>query len=521
MRFLKGMAVLFLLLAWTLTASAGWEDDLDALIDATDDVEEEYLIEEILAADPEWSDVAARIGAMAFPDVGEKGVPVLRTTVCIDTVERPWIVVLPEGYDPAAPTPLLVVLHGGVGSSEVTDDPLSYVDENGLGDLALENGWIALFPFGQAGATWWDEVGMANIRNLIRTAKRDYNIDDDRVWMAGFSDGASAGFAHAMLGPDDYGAFVALNGHMGVGSLDGDLATYAPNLANTPIYATTTFDDGLYPSAKMRGTIEMAREAGGEILYREMEGEHDFDDVAADLPGIARFLDRHPRDPFPTRIVWETVGKEFGRCRWFAIDEVTRDEAAPWYEDHNTALVSDRITVGFQADGDYEGAGVKVDLVVEGDYPAANMGLAAGDVIVRADEMAVPDMDALGEWKGTVERGDEFTLTVEREGESVTLRGKMPDPQNHFIFKRERPSAAARVSYSANRVDVQASRVGAFRVFVHPDMFRLEENVVIAVNGVVVHDAPIEPNLELMLRDFLANRDRKLLYVAGLEVGLP
>jgi hypothetical protein len=521
MRFLKGMAVLFLLLAWSRTASAGWEEDLDALIDATDDVEEEYLIEEILAADPDWSDVAARIGAMTFPDVGEKGVPVLRTTVCIDTVERPWVVVVPDSYDPAVPTPLLLVLHGGVSTSDVTDDPLGYVEESYLGDMALENGWIALFPFGQAGATWWDEVGMANIRNLIRTAKREVNVDDDRVWMAGFSDGASAGFAHAMIGPDDYGAFVALNGHMGVGSLDGDLATYAPNLANTPIYATTTFDDGLYPSAKMRGTIEMARDVGGEILYREMPGEHDFDDVVADLPGIARFLDRHPRDPFPTWIVWETAGKETGRCRWFAIDEITRDEPASWHKDHNAALVSDRITVGFQSDGDFEGEGVRVDLVVEGDYPAANMGLAAGDVIVRADDVAVPDMDVLNEWKGTVARGDAFTLVVEREGESVTLHGQMPPPENYFIFKRERPSALAKVSYSANRVDVDASRLGAFRVFVHPDMFRLDENVVIAVNGDVVHDAPIEPNLELMLRNFLANRDRKLLYVAQLEVDLP
>ncbi len=509
------------LLATTFPASAGWEEDLDALLGADDVAERDGLLARVLDEGPDWTEVAARIEGMSFPEVYDPGVPVLRTTVCIDTVERPWVLVVPETYDPEIPVPLLVVLHGGVGTADVADDPLGHVEENELAWLAEEQGWIALFPFGQAGATWWDEVGMANIRNLIRTAKRELNVDDDRVWMAGFSDGASAGFAHAMTGPDDYAAFVALNGHMGVGSLDGDLATYAPNLANTPTYATTTFDDGVYPSAKMRATIRMAQAAGGDILYREMKGEHDFDDVRDEIPGVARFLDRHPRDPFPTTIVWETAGKEFGRCRWFAIDEVTRDEAAPWHQDHNAALVSDRITVGFQPDWDYEGAGVLIDLVVEGDYPAQNMGLLAGDVIVGADAMDVPDMDALNEWKGTIERGDDFTLTVERDGENVTLFGAMPPPENHFIFKRDRPSALARASYSANRVDVDVSRVGAFRVVVHPDMFRLDEDVVIAVGGEVVYDAPVEPDLEYLLGNFLENRDRTLLFVAELAIDLP
>ena len=85
---------------------------------------------------------------------------------------------VPPGYDPGVPTPLLVQLHGGVGVADVFDDPVATARENELGALAMENGWIALFPFGQAGATWWDEVGMANIESLIRVAKRELNVDD-------------------------------------------------------------------------------------------------------------------------------------------------------------------------------------------------------------------------------------------------------------------------------------------------------------------------------------------------------
>ncbi len=486
MRFLTAPILALTVLALAQVAGAGWEDDLDSLIEAPEGAERDALLERVAAAAPDWRDVASRIDDLTFAAPPRKGVPILRSAVCTDTVERPWVLLLPPAYDPTEPAPLLVVLHGGVSAGEITDDPLGYAEENRLADLAAARGWITIFPFGQEGATWWDEVGMANIKKLVRTVKPEQNVDDDRVWMAGFSDGASAGFAHAMVAPDDYAAFVTLNGHIGVGSLDGDLPTYAPNLANTPIYATTTFDDGLYPSARMGATIGMARRAGADIFYREMAGEHDFDDVADELPGIGRFLDRHPRDPFPTRIVWESVGREFGRCRWFSIDEVTIEDPEPWHADWNAALVSDRLTVGFVPDYEVEEGGVLVSSVPDADTPAGLMGLGAGDTIVEADDMTIDTLDDFNKWKGTVARGDAFDLTIEREGRRVTLHGRFPEPENYFVFKREAPSGLARASYSANRVDVETSRVGAFSVFIHPDMFRLDENVVIAVNGEVM-----------------------------------
>ncbi len=502
------------------SAEAGWEEALDALVAASDDGEREPLIADILDYAPSWQEVATRIQSTTFPTTDLVGQAVLRTTVCIDTVERPWVLQIPPDYDPSVPTPLLVVLHGGVGAAEVRDDPLEYVAESEQGALALDRGWISVFPFGQDGATWFDEVGMTNIRDLVRTIKRELNVDDDRVWMSGFSDGASAGFAHAMLAPTDYAAFVALNGHMGVGS-DFDHSTHAPNMSAAPIFATTTFDDGLYPSHKMRRSMEMARDAGADIYYREFPGEHDFDDVKDELPAVARFLERHPRDPFPSRVAWEVGSTDFGECRWFAIDRITTDEPAPWHEDHNVALTDDRVTIGFQPDYEFEGTGIRVGVLSDGDYPARNIGLKAGDVIVKADAARLDSLPDLYEWKGTVERGDAFEMTVLRDGESVVLRGALPEPAGHFIFKRDVPSAAVRAGFAANRIDVQTSRVGAFRILVHPDMIVLEQPLVIEVNGEVVFDEFVEPDLQFMLSNFISNRDRVLLYVAEVAVDLP
>jgi hypothetical protein len=270
----------------------------------------------------------------------------------------------------------------------------------------------------------------------------------------------------------------------------------------------------------MRPTIEMAREAGADIYYREFPGTHDFEDVKAELPAIARFLKRHSRDPLPARIEWEAGAAEFGKCRWIAIDRITTDEPAAWHEDHNAALVDDRVTIGFQPDYDFEGTGILVGVLSDGDYPARSIGLTAGDVIVRADDARIDSLPDLNVWKETVERGDPFEMTVMRDGQEVVLRGELPPPAGYLIFKRDVPSAVVRASFGANRIDVETSRVGAFHVLVHPDMIALDQNLVIAVDGDVVFDDVVRPDLEFMLRNYLENRDRSLLYVAEVAVNL-
>ncbi len=129
-------------------------------------------------------------------------------------------------------------------------------------------------------------------------------------------------------------------------------------------------------------------------------------------------------------------------------------------------------------------------------------------------------MDDIYDYKLTLTRGGALSLTVLREGSRLLLEGRLPEPGAYNVFKRELPSALANASFSANRVDVQASRVGAFRILVHPDMFRLDRNVVVTVNGRTVRDAPVTPDVGFLLRNFLENRDRKLLYVAEIPVTL-
>jgi predicted esterase len=509
--------VSLLLLITAIAAKGEWRRDLKELIDSDSPSEQNRLLQKVLEVSPDWEDVVSVIQGIDFPRC-DGGIFQLRTVSCIDDVKRPWVIFVPPQYDPTRSTPLMIVLHGGVSRTEIIEDPEEYARDHFLTPLAEMEGWLLVFPFGQEKATWWDEVGMTNIRTILRTAKREFNVDDDRVWMGGFSDGASAAFLHAMLDPCDYAAFIALNGHMGVGSLDGDLPTYAPNMSNTPVYAVTTDMDELYPTRAMRGTLDMAVDAGGDVFYRIHRGTHEFSYGEDELPLIGRFLKRHPRDPFPVRIIWETADRRFGTCRWLSLDEITTGDAASWHGDHNAILVDERIVIGFIIDNSFEGKGVRVDRVMEEGSLAGTIGLQSGDVIVRCNDVTISSIDDLDRFKAGVKRGDDAEITVLRNEETHILSGAFPEPLTHFVFKRTHPSALARARFCGNRIDVEPSRVGAFRILVHPDMVRIDENVVVRVNGEVKFDETPRVDLEYLIGNFLKNRDRKLLYTSAIDI---
>ncbi len=498
--------------------SAEWRDDLAALLAAGGEAEQDELINSIVAANPDYRDVIDTIRTIEFPDVESRGELLLRDTLCLDGKTRPWVLYIPEGYDPAQPTPLIVVPHGGVGSALLPKNPLGYATWGGFPTLGREYGMIMVFPMGQYGVTWWDKVGMGNIENLVRTARREFNVDDDRVYMGGFSDGASASFLFAMARPNDYAAFVALNGHMGVGSMDGDASIYPVNLSNTSVYATTTDNDHLYPTRKMAPTIELAREAGADIVYRQLEGVHDFDFHPTEMPLIAEFLEEQRRDPAPAEFVWEAAITKYCRYHWFVIDGIDSSETAEWHKEYNVKLLGERVILGFTWD-EYEGEGVEVHYVF--DYtPAADMGLEKGDIVIKGDDYGIVTPDDFAAWMGTLQRGDEFEMTVLRDSADMELAGRLPDPAEYDLFVYDKPSARVNASFADNRVDVESSRLTAFKVLINPELIDLEQNLVIDLDGTVVFDEPVSPDIEYLLRDFLKNRDRKEIYVNEVRVEL-
>ncbi|QDZ26812.1 PHB depolymerase family esterase [Noviherbaspirillum sp. UKPF54] len=138
---------------------------------------------------------------------------------------RTYRVHVPAKYDPATPAPLLVALHGGGGSMDYQADDARY----GLIGKSEREGFVALFPNGfsklRSGkfATWnagnccggardenIDDAGF--IRQAVDRLTRQMNIDRNRVYATGMSNGGMMAYRLACEMPDVFRAIASVAG---------------------------------------------------------------------------------------------------------------------------------------------------------------------------------------------------------------------------------------------------------------------------------------------------------------------
>ena len=112
-------------------------------------------------------------------------------------LEREYHLFVPRGYDPVKPAPLVISMHGAAGW------PVLQMEMSGWNAVAEKEGFIVVYPAGVSGAgprTWGVERGPALMRDvryisdLIDKLEATYNIDPDRIYANGLSNGGGMTF---------------------------------------------------------------------------------------------------------------------------------------------------------------------------------------------------------------------------------------------------------------------------------------------------------------------------------------
>lgn len=126
-------------------------------------------------------------------------------TVTVDLDDRPFRLHLPESYDPAATSPLVVLLHGYTSSAAEQERYFSLTEESdrrgflyampdGTRDPGGDRFWNATDACCDFSRTGVDDAGY--LRRLIDTVMSSYPADPARIYLVGHSNG---GFmAHRM-----------------------------------------------------------------------------------------------------------------------------------------------------------------------------------------------------------------------------------------------------------------------------------------------------------------------------------
>lgn len=438
---------------------------------------------------------------------------------CTDGVEREFSVYIPKGYNENIKTPLFVYLHGGVGTKELTPDSIWFEYLNSLPwmEMAEKQNYICLFPKAEYKAMWWDTVGAENILSQVRILKQSYNIDDNRVYLNGFSDGASGNYFMAMCHPTDFACFNAYNGFPAVGGFTKSSPTYFVNLQNTVMHVINTDIDGLYPDKKIQPMVKLAQSAGGNIFYRVYTGVgHRMTYLKEELPKAIKFLEENPRNKFPTKIVLETVNPKQGRYNWLQINATdTLQKNKEWHSAYNMQTVDDRLSFGFMNDKEFNGKGIRIARVAGG--VCSDVGLQTGDIFTKIDTFNIFSMKDMNSYKKQASRGDSVRFEILRNDTLKIFKTKFPDPVYSDLFNYQKKSGQVKGSYIANTFYIEASRIKSFSIFIHPDMVQLNQNVKVFLNGNEIFNELIKPDNTFVISNYIENRDKELLYVKRLD----
>ena len=143
----------------------------------------------------------------------------LNKSITHDNLQRDYIIHIPSSYNVNTPVPLVFCFHGYTSNASTI---MSYSNFNYIADTA---GFIVVYPQGTLlqGSTHWnvggwttastvDDVGFSI--SLLDSISNEYNIDPERVYSTGMSNGGYMSFLLACQMSDKIAAIASVTGSM-------------------------------------------------------------------------------------------------------------------------------------------------------------------------------------------------------------------------------------------------------------------------------------------------------------------
>ena len=524
-------ALIALLVAGLLAATpapAAANEALDAafvrLWTAETEQEAARAVDAILAAGPDAGEVRARLRAGRPYAAAPTGRQVLSRRNR-DGVEHPYILHVPAGYDPAAPLPLRVYLHGGVMRPLPTGDDWWRGEDRWVRDDA-----IVVAPASWNASPWWQRSQLENLAGLLADLKRRYNVDENRVHLLGVSDGATGAYYHAFKVATPWAGFLAFIGHPAVlghprSEVDGEM--HVVNLRGKPLFIVNGARDRLYPAALIEPYVRLFAAAGVVVEYRpQAEAGHDLSWWDAEAARVEGFIAATVRTPLPDVLAWETESaREFNRFHWLVIDELGAVRGEPALDEYNQVSVpGPRTPLGIDAVAELpDGAGLRVAQVGSGSL-VEQAGVAPDDVILEMGGIPVRTVDAARAVILDIRPGQQLPVTVERRGAPLQLMLRFPATQpgeSRIAFPRRQTSGRVELRRTANTVAAATRGVRRFTLLISGDQFDLSQPIRVVVNGALVHDAVVVSDAATLLHWATVDWDRGLLFDAEIRVEVP
>lgn len=209
----------------------------------------------------------------------------------------------PEHFQRQLQYPLVVYLHGGIGTRRTDKGRYAY---DMLSFLADSLSLFLASPSANREAPWWSAAGLTRILQTVRFMSIHYPVDPDRVFLAGVSDGATGCYAAANTICGPFAGFISISGFGGILPALG-MQLNPTNLMQRRIYNVNAGRDRLYPLQQVLVFLDRLVEQGVPVerkIYADEQHGFDYRDrEASGLTHIVRTWRRPRRKSVSWRIV--------------------------------------------------------------------------------------------------------------------------------------------------------------------------------------------------------------------------
>lgn len=258
-----------------------------------------------------------------------------------DSIKTSFLVHLPKKYNPNKKYPVLFFLHGAVNyaSFETYQIPQEVLGgwNRYYTKYAEKNEVILVFPSSDKNYNWMlDNEGFSMIPEIVKRIKKAINIDDDKIFISGHSNGATGSFSYLMKQPTQFAGFYGFNTYPKVFKA----GTFIENSKNRSFINFSTDKDYYYPpNANDDFTKLMQKNNLDYKEYRYNGFPHwfpEFDESEAAYEILFNDLNNRKRTPFPKEISWEMDNDKYGDIDWLSdIKLDTLGIKAVWHKELN------------------------------------------------------------------------------------------------------------------------------------------------------------------------------------------
>lgn len=278
-----------------------------------------------------------------FPDPKQKGFWTLYKITIADTLEIPFLLYIPKNYHPNRKTGLYTYLHGAVVNKLEFPEAANAINgpEASMIRDQLKDNYFILYPLGKRNFGWvYQQEAFETILKQISYVKSRYNIDDERVFLGGHSNGGSGSFWFAMKKPSSFAGFFAFNFLPASYSSNTTLR----NLDNSwNFFGLSGKEDKTFPATLVENIYTTAQAAGTKWKNGFLEGGHLLPFEKSDsITFIFQKIASQKREQFPKNVIWETDDVRNGKVNWIEITKLdTLTSRSPWHVDIVPSMVKE------------------------------------------------------------------------------------------------------------------------------------------------------------------------------------